>query len=80
VNSLNIVRVIISPGADQATRFDVVLHSIAVIGESLPAERAFAVLNGNFLVHQLPNLCVGSEFPVPARMMRVLDPANILLP
>jgi hypothetical protein len=70
VDSLNVVGVIVSPGAIHAARIDMVRNHIAVIREFLFAERALAALKGDFLVHQLLHLCVGSEFPITAWMMR----------
>ena len=57
-----------------------VRNHVVVIGEFLATERALAVLKGDLLVHQLSHLCVRSEFPVAARMMGILDPANTHLP
>jgi hypothetical protein len=49
---------------------------VAVIGELLPAKRAFAALQSDFAVHQLPDFRVRTEFPIPSRMMRIVDAAD----
>jgi hypothetical protein len=58
VNSLNIVRVIVSPGASHATRADMVRHDIAVIRELGTAYAAFSTLGNDLSIEQFSHLSI----------------------
>jgi hypothetical protein len=53
---------------------------IGVIGEFLLADRAFAMLERDLPVHQLPHFAIRAQLPVAAWMVRVLDTADTDLP
>jgi hypothetical protein len=74
VYRLDIVGMIVSPGASHAFWVDVVGRDVIVVGELYMAERAFSGLRDNLAVEQLPHFCVGAEFPVSPRMMGILNP------
>jgi len=64
---------VVSPGPSHSSWVDVVGHDVIVVGELHMAERALPVLLDNLAVEQPPHLCVGAEFPVSPRMMRILN-------
>jgi hypothetical protein len=76
VNSLDIIRMIISPGSSHTTGMDVVGHHVAVLGEHLLAESAESILRGNLPVEELPHFGVRPKLPVSAGMMRVFNAPN----
>jgi hypothetical protein len=80
VNSLNVVRVIVSPGPAHSFRVDVIGHNVAIVSELGATESALAVLRGDLSVEQFPHLSVGTEFAVSPRVMRILDPPDTQLP
>lgn len=56
MHSLNIVGVIVPPGAAHAARADMVGDHIVVVAEPFFAEGADAILGGNLAVEQLTHL------------------------
>jgi hypothetical protein len=50
--------------------------NIGIIGEVLVANCAYAALFSDLAVHYFPHLRRGSQFPISARMMRIINPLN----
>jgi hypothetical protein len=67
---------IVPPGPSHATRANVVRYDVAVVGKPFLAEGADAILRGNLSVHQLPHLGIGTDLPIPARVLGIVDPAD----
>lgn len=76
VHGLNIVGVIVPPGAAHATGTDVVGDHVAVIGELLFADALNGILSRNLAVQQLAHLPIGAQLAVSARMLGIVDAAN----
>jgi hypothetical protein len=76
MNSLNVIGMIVPPGSSHTTRADVVGNDIAVVGETLPAQSADAILCLNLFVHQLPHLGVRTNLPISARVLRIINAAD----
>ena len=76
MDSLDVLRMIVSPSSVHAPGMDVVGDHVAVIGELSITECAYAILGGDLPVEELPHLAVGAKFPVSPGMWRVLDPAD----
>jgi hypothetical protein len=76
VDSLDVVRMIVSPGSSHAAGMDVVGCVVAIIGEWFVAEGAYAILGDNLPVEKFPHFAVRAEFPVSPGMMRVFDAPN----
>ncbi len=76
MDSLNVLRVVVSPCASHPAGVDVVGHDVAVIGQPLLAESAETILRGDLPVEELPHFAVRAEFPVSPGMLRILDPVN----
>ena len=49
---------------------------VAVVGERFLAESAYAILQSNLPVEELPHFAVGAEFPVSPGMMRIFNAPN----
>jgi hypothetical protein len=73
---LDIVRVIVSPCAAHALRIPMVGDHVVIIGELLVADGAYPGLLSDFPVQQLPHLGWRSQFPVPSRVMGILNSLN----
>jgi len=73
VHGLNIVGVIVPPGAAHATGADVVRDHVGVVGELLLANTANAVLGHDLPVEQLAHLPVRPQLAVPARVLEIVD-------
>jgi hypothetical protein len=80
MNSLNIIRVIVSPGAAHATRTDMVRHDIAVISELCPAKGTCAVLGDYLSIEQVPHFRIRAEFAISPGVLGILDSPNAQLP
>ena len=80
MNSLNIIRVIVSPGASHASRTYMIWNDVAVVGELGTTKSAFAVMGGYLSVEQLPHFRVRAEFAVSPRVLCILDSPNAELP
>jgi hypothetical protein len=80
MNSLDIIRVIVSPGASHAPRIDMVRYDVAVVGELGTAKSAFAVLGGYLSVEQLPHFRIRAEFEISPRVLGILDSPDAKLP
>jgi hypothetical protein len=76
MNRLNVFRMVVSPCPAHAARTDVVGDDIAVVGERFLAEGAYAILQSNLPVEELPHFAVGAEFPVSPGMMRIFNAPN----
>jgi hypothetical protein len=76
VDSLDIVRMIVSSRPSHSSRIDVVGHDVAVIREGRLTNRTLPVLFDNFAVEQLPHLGFRTEFAISPEMMRVFDPLH----
>jgi hypothetical protein len=79
VNSLNIVRMIVSPRSSHPSGVDVVRDNVAIVSELRTAESAFPDLRHDLSVEQFPHLPVGAEFAVSPRVIWILDPADTKL-
>ena len=73
VDSLNIVRMIISPSSSHSARIDVVGNNIAVVSEPLFAEGADSVLRCNLSVHQFPHFRIRAHLSVPSWVFGIVD-------
>jgi hypothetical protein len=73
VDSLNIVRMIISPSSSHSARIDVVGNNIAVVSEPLFAEGADSVLRCNLSVHQFPHFRIRADLSVPSWVFGIVD-------
>lgn len=73
VNSLNVIRVIVSPGPSHSPRADVVRHDIAIICELCSTNATFTTLEDYLSIEQLPHFSVRAEFSVPSGMKWILD-------
>ena len=67
---------IISPRSTHSFRVLVVRYDIVVIGKLFVADRADPTLLEDLAVHQFPHFGWRPEFPVSARMMRIVDSLN----
>jgi hypothetical protein len=76
VNSLDIIRVIVSPCPSHSPWADMVRYDIAIIRELRFADAAFAALGNDLSIEQLSDLCVGAEFAISSRMEWILDSAD----
>jgi hypothetical protein len=76
MNRLDVFRVIVSPCPSHSARTDVVGDDVAVVGERFLAESAYAILQSNLPVEELPHFAVGAEFPVSPGMMRIFNAPN----
>ncbi|HEX5425162.1 MAG TPA: hypothetical protein VFW94_16565 [Candidatus Acidoferrales bacterium] len=76
VHGLNVVRVIVAPGAVHAAGTDVLGNDVALIGELLFANAADAVLGNDLPVEQLAHFRIRAEFPVASGMMWIVDAAD----
>jgi hypothetical protein len=80
MNSLNIIRVIVSPGASHASRTYMIWNDVAVVGELGTTKSAFAVLGGYLSVEQLPHFRIRAEFAISPRVLGILDSPDAKLP
>jgi hypothetical protein len=76
VDSLNVVRVIISPRSAHAAGIDVVGHNVAVVRELFIADGAPAFLGKNLPVKQLSHFRIRAYLPITARVMGIVDPTD----
>ena len=80
VDSLNVVRMIVTPRSSHPSWADVVRYDVAVVGEPFLAEGADAILRRNLSVHQLPHLSIGTDLPISARVLGIVDTTDSQLP
>ena len=73
MNSLNIIRVIVSPGASHASRTYMIWNDVAVVGELGTTKSAFAVLGGYLSVEQLPHFRIRADLSIPSRVLGIVD-------
>ena len=76
MNSLDVFRVVVSPGSSHAAGMNVVGHHVTAVRELPITESAFAVLGNDLPVEELPHFAVGAEFPVSPGMMRIFNAPN----
>ena len=57
-----------------------VRYHIAVVGKLLLADAANAILGNDFPVKEFAHLPVGTQFPVSARVLRIVDAPDTQLP
>lgn len=73
MRGLNVVRVVVAPGASHAFGVLMVGYDVAVVGELYMAERAFSSLFDNLAVHKLPHLCWRSKLAITAWVMGIFN-------
>jgi len=73
VHGLDVVGVIVAPGATHAAGTDVIGDDVAVFGELLLTDAANAVLSNDLPIEQLAHLPVGAQLAVSARVLEILD-------
>jgi len=73
VHGLNVVRVIVPPGAAHASGADMVGNDVAVIGELLFADPANAILGNDLPVEELSHLPVRAQLAVSAGVLGIVD-------
>jgi len=73
VDRLDVVGMIVSPRSSHSTGIDVVRNDVAVVGELPVAESAYAVLRGDFSVHQFPHLGVRADLPISAWVLGIVN-------
>jgi hypothetical protein len=76
VNSLDIIRVIVSPRSTHASRADVVRGNVTIVREFDPADTAFTNLGNDLHIEQLSHLSIGAKFAKPSRMKRIFNSAD----
>lgn len=76
VRGLNVVRVVVAPGASHAFGVLMVRYDVAVVGELYMAERAFSSLFDNLAVHKLPHLCRRPKLAITAWVMGIFNPLH----
>ena len=76
VDSLDVVGVIVPPRSSHPSWADVVRYDVAVVGEPFFAEGADAILRHNLSVHQLPHLSIGTDLPISARVLGIVNAAD----
>ena len=79
MNRLDVFRVIVSPCPSHSARTDVVGDDVAVVGERFLAESAYAILQSNLPVEELPHFAVGAKFSVSPGMLWVFNTPNAYL-
>ena len=76
MNSLDIVGMIVPPCSSHSTGVDVIGNDVVIVGELSLAEGAHTVLGSDLSVHQLPHLGVGTDLPISARVLRIVNAAD----
>ena len=76
VSSLDIVRVIISPGPSHSPRVNVVWNYIAIICKLGATDAAFTMLGDDLFIDQFSHLRFRAEFPVSPWMKCILGTAD----
>jgi len=69
MDSLYVVRVIVSPRSAHASAMDVVGHHVAVVGQLFIAEGAYALLGDNLPIEKFSHFAVRADFPVSPGMV-----------
>ena len=67
---------IIPPGAAHPLRIPVVRYDVGVVRKLFVTDCAYSVLFADFPLQKLPHLSGGPEFPIPPRMMRIINAPN----
>ena len=67
---------IVPPRSSHPSWADVVRYDVAVVGEPFLAEGADAILRRNLSVHQLPHLSIGTDLPISARVLGIVNAAD----
>jgi hypothetical protein len=76
VNSLDIIRVIVSPGPAHPPWTNVVWHDITIVREFGAADAAFTALGNDLSIEQLAHLAVRAELAVTSRMKWIVYSAD----
>lgn len=67
---------IVPPGSAHAFRVPMIWDYIVIVRELFVADRAYARLLADLTVKQLSHLGRGPQFPISARVVRILDSLN----
>jgi len=67
---------VISPRPSHSFGIFVVWHNVGVVRELFVADCAYSVLFGDFPLQKFPHFGGGPEFPIPPRMMRIINTSN----
>jgi hypothetical protein len=80
VNSLDIIRMIISPSSTHSPWADMVWNNVTVVRELGAADATFTALGHDLSIEQLSHLPVGTELSIPSLMKWIFDPPDAELP
>jgi hypothetical protein len=80
MNRLDVVGMVISPRPSHTAGTDVVRNDVVIIRKQTVAESASTVLGDDLPVHELPHFRIGTDLPVPARVLGIVDAADSHLP
>jgi hypothetical protein len=75
VNSLDIIRMIVSPRPSHSPWADVVRHDITIVREFGAADAAFTALGNDLSIDQLAHFSIGAELTISSRMKRIFNSA-----
>ena len=70
---LDIVRVVVSPRSAHPFGIPVVWNDVVIVGEFFVADRTYSGLFPHLSVHQLSHFSRRSQFPIAARVVRIID-------
>jgi hypothetical protein len=73
MHGLDIVRMVISPGASHSFWLPVVRYDVAAVGKFVAANGTCPSLPDDLSVQQLPHLSRRPEFPISPGMVRIFD-------
>jgi hypothetical protein len=76
VDSLNVVRMIVTPRTAHAAGTDVVGYDVVVVRELFVAESTLTFLGHNLLVQQLSHLRIRADLAITAWVMGIVDAAD----
>jgi len=79
MDGLDIVWAVVSPSPSHPFGLDVVGYDLVVTRKDCVADCTFPVLLADFSVQQLPHFGLGTEFPIPPRVVRIFDALNTKL-
>lgn len=79
MRGLDVVRMVISPRSSHSFGISVVRHDVVVIRELVVADGADAALFGDFPLQEFPHFGGGPEFPIPPRMVWIINASNTRL-
>jgi hypothetical protein len=67
---------VVSPSPSHSFGIFVVRYNVVVVRELLVADRAYAILFGNFPLQKFPDFNRRSEFPISAWVMWIVNASN----